>query len=392
MDWIAGTARNGNRELCVQAQWLDGGEVITELRAMKADLHFQGQQPARGAGAGASAGIAVRRKVALPLHELRPGSAQEYLEGLGLAHLEESGQPVYEAMTDAGRMLIPAQLLVLATLGANSQFRQVLLRPWGPEFLMSACAELGAQQLTLRPTPNRMLRLQLEHPAIAAKLEWVLSYPSAAAAWGSVYRNALEGVFDMRMPKALATVSAWALPVDGTLLVTRLELLTLTPAEEPHPFATAQAKREFVFNNSVHRRPTHGKAAAPTRDLSLAAQVHDQPSPTAGTLAVNAANILADTEAAANSGAVTRCVPKITDEQWLRIEPLLTSTLKPIGGATSGAPRAHTLRELIDAIRLKLGTPYSWSKLPVAPKCMQGATVLLSKLKRAGVWAAIAWA
>ena len=158
----------------------------------------------------------------------------------------------------------------------------------------------------------------------------------------------------MRMPKALATVSAWALPVDGKLLVTRLELLTLTPAEEPHPFATGLAKREFVFNNSVHRRPTHGKAAAPTRDAKV--------------------------------GASAGMVSPLSDEQWQRLEPLLISALKPKGSAASGAPRAHTLRELIDAIRLKLGTPYPWSQLPVAPKCMQGATVLLSKLKRAGVW------
>ncbi len=71
-------------------------------------------------------------------------------------------------------------------------------------------------------------------------------------------------------------------------------------------FCMRLAKREFVSNNCVHRRPTHGKAAAPTRDLSLAAQAHDHPSTTVATPAgtATAANT------AAKNGAATWHVPK----------------------------------------------------------------------------------
>jgi hypothetical protein len=155
------------------------------------------------------------------------------------------------------------------------------------------------------------------------------------------------------MPRALATVSVLARPVKGRLLVTQLQLEALTPAEEPHPFAITGAKREFLFHKRAHRCATHGKAATPTCDESLASF--------AGT------------------------VEPLTDGQWARIEPVIRGSLRP-RGELSGAPRAHTLRALIDVILLKLGTPVPWSKVPADKMLAQGARVLLSKLKRRGDW------
>jgi hypothetical protein len=350
MDWISGIGRDGSGNLCVKAQGLDGGKtqapVLKELESLRADLGVTGT---------------VRKKIYLPLHELRVGdtTTREYLDGLGLNAMEANGQAVYEVSTSAGLLVIPAQLLVLATLGANAQLRRVLLRPWGPSFLMSAFAEHGADKLAVRPTPHRMLKLQLEHTAIASKVEWALSYPSAAAAWGSIYRHALDGSFDMTMPLAFATASMMCRPVDGKLLVTRLQLMTITPAEEPHPFAAGIAKRDYLFNEGVRSRPTHGKAAAPTQDKRLATPKGH--------------------------------VASLTDDQWARIEPLVRGSLQSKGPEKPGAPRTHSLREVIDVIRLKLGTPYSWSQVQVLTdkKLVQGATVLLSKLKRRGVWEAV---
>lgn len=351
MDWISGIGRNGGGQLCVKTQSHKGSappdQTLQGLDSLHADLGVTGT---------------TRKKVYLPLHELRVGdtSTREYLDGLGLEALEANGQPVYEVSTCAGLLVIPAQLLVLATLGANSQFRRVLLRPWGPGFLMSAFAEHGAQSLAMHPTPNRMLQLQLERSALTSKVEWVLSYPSATAAWGSVYRHALDGRFDMDMPQAFATASVMARTVNGKLLVTRLRLMTLTPAEEPHPFATEVAKCAFVFNDGVNLRPTHGKAAAPTRDERFSTPQQGPGS-----------------------------VAPLTDEQWARIEPLVRGSLHSKGPAKPGAPRTYSMREVIDVIQLKLGTPYSWSKVPADKKLVQSATVLLSKLKRRGVWEAI---
>lgn len=339
MDWIAGTDRNDCGQLCVKAQELDGSWELKGLESLRPDLYVTGT---------------VRRTVLLPLHDLQPGDTRQYLDGLGFDALDAGSQPVYELGTEPGRLVIPAQLLVLAVLGANSQLRKVLLRPWGPSFLMSAFAAPGSAQLSVIRTPNQMLNLQFLYSTIVSRLEWVLSYPSATAAWGSVYRYALDGRFDMRMPRALATVSVLARLVKGRLLVTQMQLEALTPAEEPHPFAVIGAKREFLFHKRAPQCATHRKAATPACDESFA--------------------------------SYARTVTPLTDEQWSDVEPGILGALQSKGGTGSGAPRAHSLRALVDVIRLKLDTAVPWSKVPADRMLAQGARVLLSKLKRNGVW------
>lgn len=97
-----------------------------------------------------------------------------------------------------------------------------------------------------------------------------------------------------------------ACPVNGKLLVTRLRLLTLTPAEEPHPFAAEAARRTFVFNEGVNLRPTHGKAAASTRDVRFSTP-QQGPGP----------------------------VASLTDEQWASIEPLVRDSKSNLLGRGS---------------------------------------------------------
>jgi hypothetical protein len=290
----------------------------------------------------------LRRKASFPLHELRPGSTSEYLEGLDLGHLCADGQPTYEASCSLGTLVIPAQLLVMTTLGMNHQLRHNLLSVHAPGFLGTAIA--GPDYLDVVPTPHRMDKLPIEAPQVLNRLEWLLTYPSAQAAWGSVYRRALAGQFDMSMPKAHVETAVSGHFVNGKFLVTKLMVMKLLPREAPAEFAEHLAKSEFVFNDMLHRRPTHGKAAAPSREERVASARGPGP---------------------------------LTDEEWLRVEPLLTATANP---RYPGAPRRHTMRETVNVILLKVGTPYSWLKMPVERELVQSANVLLSKLKRRGVW------
>lgn len=54
-----------------------------------------------------------------------------------------------------------------------------------------------------------------------------------------------------------------------------------------------------------------------------------------------------------------RCPPDLTDEEWMRIEPLLP---KP---ATRGRKRAVDLREMLDAIRYMARNGGGWRMMPV---------------------------
>lgn len=374
MSWITGIGRNGHGHLCVQTQSLDGNRALTELSAVSADLGIQG---------------GLRRTVVFAFEDLRqsataspaetsanspdstgsgtriggPTSTRGYLDAIGLPMHDDQGQTVYEVETEAGVLVIPTQLLVLATLGSVHQCRRVLLRPFGPTYLMSAFPPQRPGSLIVLPTPHRMQTLQMEGPSIAPKLEWVLSYPSATAAWGSVYRNALDGRFDMMMPRAEVTACIWAQRIGKKLFVTRLKVMKVTPTEEPHPFAADSAKHSFVFNSSLNTRQTHGKAAAPTGDTRVA----------------NIGGNCGSGAAGCTGGAVL----PMTDAQWLALEQVMT------GITTPAMARRHTVRAVLDVIFLKLGTPYPWTKVPADKRLVNSASVLLSKLKRLGVWDAV---
>ena len=362
MDWISGIGRDELGQLCVRTQQRDGSSTLSGLGALDADLKLSD---------------VVHRRVVLPLHQLRAGNTRQYLDGLGLQALEAGGQPVYEGHFDGGQVVVSAQQLVLATLGVNAPMREAMLRPWGPSYLMTASCRDGA--VSVRPTPNRMLSLDVAVVKTALRMEWVLTYPSAGVAWSSVYRHALDGRFDMTMPSAFAHFSVVGRMVGDKLLATSVKLMKLVPAEDPHPFAAAEAREEFVMNGLLNRRPSHGKAAAPARDERLAVARGERLA--GGVAGVGVAGIGAGT----GLGQVQE-LKALTDEQWARVEPLLREFVPSASPGHAGARRAHSLRDQFVVMRLKLGAPYSWSRVPGDKKLVGSASVLLSKLQRAGVW------
>lgn len=334
MEWISGVGRNESGQLCIEVQGQAGARAWTQLKSMRPDLGYN---------------RTVRRRTTLDLPTLQPVDPSEYLRGLTLQALDASAQRVFQIDTTEGTMLIPSQLLVLALVGSKVQLRHVLLRPWGPTCLM--CAVVHSERLDVAPTPNSRLKLQLNKPGLQSRMAWVLSYPSATAAWCSVYSNALDGRFDMRIPAAVVGASLRGKKVGGKLLVTQLQVLELTPTEGPHEFAAACAPRHFVFNNLVNVRTLHGKGSAPTGDSRIS-----------------------------TGGSV---VP-LTDDQWARIEPVLFANSGKSGSLREG--RVRKLRDLVEVIRLKLGTPYAWAKCPGERALVRSATVLHSTLQRSGVW------
>ena len=140
--------------------------------------------------------------------------------------------------------------------------------------------------------------------------------------------------------------------VDGVLYATDLRFLELDVREEPYEFAKS-TPTNFLFNKLVNHRNDHGAAAAPEQDLSIAT--------TAGVV-----------------------VP-LPDEQWQAAKALIRDAI-PVKPRTPIRDRAQGLRELVEIIRLELGTPYTWSKYPGDRKPVQSASVLLSKLQRENIW------
>jgi len=329
MEWVSGVVRDENRRLCLQMQDAEGVRAFRLLSDGEPRLKTKST---------------VRRKVRFQFGGAAVVRADEYLKGVGLEHLDGHCQVAYTVPTDVGVAVIPSQLMVMAVLGAQAPCREVLLEPARPDDLMQVFADASGRSLVVE-SPSRVYNQE----ALVERLTWLLTYPSASAAWGSVYRHALDGRFDMRLPKAEVVASAHGRLQGTTLFVTELNLLELTPMEDPFPFAAASAPPSFVFNNKVSIRNSHGHAAAPVAEARI------------------------------GSAGV---VQLLSDAQWIAVEQLV----KPTEPKGPGRPRAHSLRDIVECIRLKLGTPYSWSQCPGDKALKQSASVLLSKLQREGAW------
>lgn len=334
MEWISGIGRDSDGRLCVQAQGVDGARHLVGLDRVDASLRLK-QSPAR--------------KASFSFQDLRRGDTRAYLDGIGMPLWDETAQSVYEVECGFGTLVIPAQLLVLATLGHQVALRRTLLTPWGPNCLMTTLAH--EKETATRRVQHGTGFVSFEH--IELRLRWIHMHRSAAAAWGSVYRNALQGRFEMVMPQAAVESSVFVRRVGRKYLATRLQLMKVCPTENCHVFAAGHAARDYVFDNSIHQRPTHLPVPPASSDSRLRNDDGLKP---------------------------------LTDNEWLTIVPLLAAQPTVLPGADGRYVRRHQLRDLVDIIRLKLGTPYSWSKVPAEKLQANAASVMFSKLQRAGVW------
>jgi hypothetical protein len=338
MEWISGIGRDSDGRLCVQAQGLDGATSAIELAEAEADLHLaQGRKLSRAT---------------VTLHTRRLGDTNQYLSGLGLDGLCTEGQAVYEFDSSIGVLVVPSQLLILATFGSQLPLRRELLAPLGPEALMTLLLTDG--QLLLEKTPGRNRKENIGASMIRTRLEWLLTYPSARAAWGSIYRNALEGRFDSKPVRATAEVLPYGCLVGGKFLVTRLRVQKMTPDEEPHEFAHVAARSTFVFDTRL-----------------LATHVPGQGRP-----------------ARVNKFLVS-WNGELSDAQWGAIEPILETfkNSSPRGTRT----RLYPQRALVNIMVSKAhGAQTSRvAKADAERRTNEAAIELFYRLKRKGYWAQI---
>jgi len=334
--WISKIVRNADGALRVEVEGISDTPVFCRLSEVSPGAALQG---------------VARKRIDIALHLLRPLGPGEVRTLLSPLNLPFSSQTIYEHICAEGHFLIPSQALIFATVGRCKQYRDVLLQPNGPSALMTSF--IGDRRLQVLPTPNRMLRNKLTLFSVARRLEWIITYPSATRAWGSVYQNALAGRFDMALPKAEVTAKVTALSIGRILFVTRLELMSLQPTELPHPFARGRAKSSFVFNETTNFRPAHRKSHAPKADHRLATFATGQ---------------------------------RISEIQWATVEPLLICFYHPSGNRRKGKPRAYPLRDIIDLILLKLAAPYPWSKVPGNERVVQRAKRIFDQLKNQPIW------
>lgn len=336
MEWISGFGHDSDGRLCAQRQGASGHELLSTLAGLSSDLGVEDARPLQ--------------RTTIQLHRRTEVAVGEYLAGLGRPDLCETGQPVYAFSSSVGRLLIPAQLIVLAAVGQR-QLRMELLSPEGPSSLMTVV--IGDGGLRMEPTPCRNRGYDLQPRWNAPRLEWIQCYPSARAAWSSVYANALQGRLDISPIAARCSAKVRGiLTGDGTVFVTSLKLVEVFPEEQPFEFALGFAATSFLFNSKLRAvRPKGGNGRARRKDVAL--------------------------EHVPWSGAMSAV-------QWSCIEPLLAVHLKL--DQPGVRKRKYELRQLVDVMLAKTIAGVPWPQAHPDPKYVHAAIELFYRLTKAGVW------
>lgn len=337
MTWISaiGPTNSGAIELMVQE--LDGSCRRAALSEVSESI-------------GAFPG--THKSITLRLSELELASPATYLEGLGLGGHSQNGQTVYQCSIENRIYYIPAQILVISLFGHLKSVRNSLLTPVSPTKWASAFVTVDTLQII--PFIRRTDAIKPEQmQSLIKRMEWVLTYPSAAAAWNSIYRRARDGLFDMLLPNAEVRVSLHGRSRNGSFFASQMCVLGITPLEEPYAFAKSHAKAQFSFKSV--EKSFGGMPAQTLVKVDAIIQKNFQKY-------------------------------ELNDTQWARIEEILQERALLKSGFQNGRKSKHSVRAAINIIMLKFGNPYAWTKMPGNKLEVLAAKSLFHRLSVDGTW------
>lgn len=210
--WISGIVRNPTLDLCpvVVNEW--GNSQITSLENLSSDLGLRGNTTAI--------------KCEVSFGDLEIADAQPYLLAIGLGYLSEElgAQTVWTFSKDGMRFVLPSSLLILGAFGASKVLKESMLSPSSVS-LFGAFPFMGAYSV-----PS-MWESASTMACVAARKSWMAISPSAAASWSSIYRNALDGRFDMRLPLGTLELMLSGHRIGQTIFATRVRVGSVSPSD-----------------------------------------------------------------------------------------------------------------------------------------------------------------
>lgn len=168
--------------------------------------------------------------------------ARPYLDALGLHDVSVDGQHVYALVHGGQEIHIPASLLLTTVLGRPSIFGDLLLSPAGLERGLMPILGNGQPRVVL---PRRRGMSNGGDRHIQERLLWLSCFPSARRMWTSVYRHARQGSLGLTPANARVDATFSGLKPGNIIFATNLNLRSLTPTEQPLPFASSMRDRVF---------------------------------------------------------------------------------------------------------------------------------------------------
>ena len=267
------------------------------------------------------------RRLQVLMNEFERIDAQSFLQGINLPSSGTEIQCVFRASTPRGIVLVPAQVMLMALFGSSRSLRTAVLQ--------------------VNDSARSVWSFDQSGKLTALRRQWIDQSPSAAAAWGSVYRSILDERLDMSLPHGVAAFSIHGRMVGQTLHATQMDLLEFEPSDSPSEAAHHPPQEVFVFHQRARLRENEGK--------------HDVRAH--GLLSQAARNGLSDGQVEAVRALLASCDPNAP--------PFCKSTA--------------VLRRAADAVVYKLATGCQWMKLHEHHSVNAGrrlCTVLASR----GLW------
>ena len=329
MSWICGVVRERDGHMWLQVQT---GESEVRLQSVR-DWRSDSQKVRRVSAT----------NVDIDFQNFRRVDLTNYVRGLGTPWLQTEAQTGFEATAAGMSIVIPSQLMIMSLFGSAVELRCSLMAP------------LQTDQWLTGPMPYGQVIAQVggyraRSLSTAARGQWIATDRSVSAAFGSVYRHALDGRFDLSLPAGLGTFDLVGRLVNGTLLVTKLTLLAVLTGQVDGDSSLNDVRHHYFHKRSDPVVATT-KGSTPSEDARL---------------------------------RFTTFI-KLTDVQWLRAQTVLAEMPGNKGAPFVDVRRPCALRDCLDTIRFKFGSPCTWKDVE-GKASTNHAYWIQRRIVRAGLW------
>ena len=253
-----------------------------------------------------------------------------------------AGHDIYVFQWKRRTYFLPASVLLVALLTTNpATWREAMC---AGSLGRLGVARIAGEQSTFMFWPRALDAWSRHAPKVRERFLWLASFPSAARFWASIYSSASRGVLGAILPRARVDITLRGEVLDGAFIVRHSQVLSITPTEEPYPFAGALLGRTFALRKNLGRRQGPALHMRRVDDRLIAG----------------------------------RAGWRLTEREWGVIRGLL--------GPPKYAFRNRNARKAIDAILTKLATRTTWA---AARNESSSAYLWYIRLKKDGRWSSI---
>ncbi|RQM50957.1 transposase [Paraburkholderia bannensis] len=265
--------------------------------------------------------------------------ATEYFSEMAIkANPDANRHQIFEVDHNGLRLVLPAILVLKALFKPNATVFEYLFRPSGLDMLLAPVSANGSMSVALLP---RKLR---QHVPVGdtsfERLRWLYCFPSARAAFDSVYTSATSGIVGIKLPTAEIDICLKGCLRGRKFFVSGLNIAKCVPLEAPFDWAGRQPQHFRL------REPAPGERLNP---------------------------ILADPDIIEGPAGW-----ELSDDEWACVAYLF-----PTGPRCRSGEQA---RAFVGAILEKLGTGVGWTSVNSKHGTISAVSSLYRDYRQSGKW------